>query len=175
MWFWEAGPDPLIVVGAADPRNIDISSNPGFKKLLDCWIVGWNAADWSGLPQSSHWSINGLSFWWHYALDRWNAAGGFSAFRPEIEFLGSYWAYVTPAGSYRTGKCAFNITMKNTSRWSSGTGLPGIIQRVSGGRASVFPDHARRAGPYKPSTGGNWDQQYQFVATADCCPKCTLP
>ena len=174
-WYYETGPHPVTYTGISDSRNSDIASNPGFRKLLTCWIAQKRG---ESVP-SGAWKVDKTGIQWIYTYSRYNAAGGFEAYRSETEFLGTYAANVTALGSSSGGKCRYKIHAWNTSGWTSGTRLPGFVadalRSLGWSGTSIFYNHRRGAGPYTPSRGGNLDQNYDFETEADCCAKCVLP
>jgi hypothetical protein len=176
-WYYERGRQTRTISGISNPCNADISTNVGFTKLLDCWISKKNG----GTVPKGRWSVDDGGFSWQYTYRRTPAAGGWAAFRPETEFLGSYDVIVkkkdTPPSS--TGKCKYEISITNTSHWASATRLPDFIvkaiKRLGYSVPSLFSSHKRGAGRYKPSKGGDMVQIYKFTTEADCCAKCVLP
>jgi hypothetical protein len=66
-WLWERGPVTATFTGATEPHNSDIQADPGFKKLLKCWI----AQNLNGVqaPPSSNWNISSDGFSYHESHD----------------------------------------------------------------------------------------------------------
>ena len=117
---------------------------------------------------------------WIYTYGRFDAAGGFAAYRSETALLGSYSANITALGAASTpGRCRYQVNAWNRSGWTSGTRLPhfvaGALRKLGWSGTSIFYDHPRGGARYAPSRGGNLDQKFNFEMEADCCAKCILP
>src|SRR5262249_4130187 len=108
-WYFETGPNPVILAGIADPRNADIAANIGFQRLLTCWF----ARNLSGAAvPPGRWVVDAAGFQWQYAYDFRSAAGGPAAYTPTPNFLGSYRANISLLRR-RPGLCDVSVTVLN--------------------------------------------------------------
>lgn len=172
-WYYERGPTPFTFTGIRDPRNADIAANPGFVKLLNCWLA--KTVGGATVP-TGRWRVDPASIQWQYTYDPHDAAGGAAAYDSSTHFLGSYTARLKmlTAAPAPGRLCDIDVEVYNLSGWTSATRVPGRFRGIFG--ASLFTNHPRGGARYWPSTGGNYEQYYKFTVTGvPCCPTCVLP
>jgi RHS repeat-associated protein len=165
-WYCETGSAPRTYTGIDEVHNKDIANNSGFEELLAAWV----AKNFCGtkLKESDFWSVDSGDFHWEYHYPDCHA-GGRAAYTDATDFLGSYDAYLTVT---KNEDCLLDIsvTAKNKTNWKSACKT---VQSI--GYYCSYSNHARNAGPYVPSRGGDFEQEYVFdVKDVPITWKCSL-
>ena len=183
-----------------DYLNKSIMSNTGFVKLVNCSVAAQGGSDISKeiAKCSPSTSATKDGFCWHYAYPGVGnpAAEGISAYDSATHFLGSYTGKLRLLNGIpgQRGICKYEVTINNTSGWTSGTRLPGFAANAvrklqswlpefmvpsNWDPVSLFKDHRQGRNDLYPisgkSKGGNYRQEFKFEYETDCCAQCQLP
>ncbi len=159
-WYLERGADSREFVGNDNPYNKDIMNNIGFQMLMNkykAWKSSGETESWK--DPKGQWEVGSKGIYWHYSYDKNLALGGYKAFIPATEFIGSYHGTVAvnSAGSY-------SINLYNQTGWTSGSRLPFWTHNMlskSGiyNGTSLYYDQNRSL----PGYGGTFNQTYKFI------------
>jgi len=158
-WYYETGPNPVLH-GPSQPTVRDIKANAGFRLLSHCWVAKYIGC-LEAIPESGkHFKLRKKYFFWHYYFPDPTVPGGLAAYEDATDFLGSYTAFVK-AKKTAGHKCLvdLNVTVANKTSWESACRTLDFFTDMF----PSYPSHNRGAGPFTPSTGGDFYQRYTFT------------
>jgi RHS repeat-associated protein len=162
-WFHEIDPDPLKVQDPEDPRIKDLKENVALDLLIEAWVAK-NFCNMK-VKDSKWYSVADVNVYFEFSYPRPHPAGGMAPYdRPGFIYLGSWGAELDVK---KKENCLLDIevTVWDKKHWKSFCKTFKALGLLLSGEWGVwcdYQDHARDAGPYSPSQGGDCDHHYIF-------------
>jgi RHS repeat-associated protein len=163
-WYYESNGNEVTYEGFGHQTVKDIADNAGFQRLLSCWVAKYSGCFEEIPEEGKHFRLEKKSFWWHYYFPDPTVPGGLAAYTDATDFLGSYTAFVEAKKS-KTHKCHVDmqVTVKNLTNWPSACKTLKFFKESWPGKfLPDYPSHGQGAGPYSPSRGGDFRQEFIF-------------